>query len=61
MENAMQYMTVHEAAKLLRITPKQVRRRILSGKIRAIRPPGSRAWLIPTGRFFATINQGATA
>lgn len=57
--NQTQYLTVNEAAQYLRITPKQVRRWILAKRIRAVKPPGARKWLIPAARLEVIIQQGA--
>ncbi len=59
MNNQTQYLTVHEAAALLRVTPKQVRKWCLTRRIRAVKSPGGRKWLIPAARLEVTVQQGS--
>lgn len=57
MNNVLKLYTVTEAATVLRVKPKTVRRRILAGHIVAVRPPRAKAWLIPEFALRETINQ----
>lgn len=45
-----EYLTTAEYARLHRTTPEAVLARIRRGTLHAIRPPGSRPWLIPVER-----------
>jgi hypothetical protein len=45
----VEYLTTTEYAGRFKTTPGAVLARINRGKLRAIRPPGAREWLIPIG------------
>jgi len=45
--NAIEYFTTAEYAACFKTTPGAVLARIHRGTLRAVRPPGSREWLIP--------------
>jgi excisionase family DNA binding protein len=50
------FLTIREAAQLLRIQPEAVRRRIQKGKLTAIKLPGAKGWLIPESMLKQEIN-----
>jgi excisionase family DNA binding protein len=50
--------TVREAAAILRVTPKTIRRRILNHQLLATKPRGAHNWLIPEGALKTTVNEG---
>jgi excisionase family DNA binding protein len=56
--NPPKFYTVREAATLLRVKPKTIRRRILSKKLIATKPNGSQAWLIPESALKQVLNDG---
>jgi excisionase family DNA binding protein len=53
------FYTVREAAAILRVTPKTIRRRILNNQLLATKPRGAHQWLIPETALKTTINEGA--
>jgi excisionase family DNA binding protein len=52
------FYTVAEVAGTLRVHVKTIRRRIARRDIRATKPPGAQAWLIPESEFKRVINDG---
>ena len=52
------FYTVREAATILRVKPKTVRRRILQKRLLATKPNGSQGWLIPEAALKAAVNEG---
>lgn len=53
------FYTVREAAAILRVTPKTIRRRILNRQLLATKPRGAHQWLIPETALKRTVNEGA--
>ena len=56
--HAPKFYTVREAATILRVSPKTIRRRILNNQLLATKPRGAHNWLIPEGALKTTVNEG---
>jgi excisionase family DNA binding protein len=59
--NPPKFYTVREAAKILRVSPKTIRRRILNHQLLATKPRGGHHRLIPEHALKTTVNEGVAA
>lgn len=57
-QKAPHFYTVLEAARILRVHPRTIRRRIRSRSLIATKPSGGRAWLIPESALKQSVNEG---
>jgi excisionase family DNA binding protein len=58
LKNPPHFYTVREAATILRVKPKTIRRRILRNQLLATKPNGAHCWLIPETALKQAVNAG---